>query len=138
MVQKLLGKRVLILLALLLIIPLGIFSKVYAGIGQEWIQDYSGDVLYEFFWCLLIFWFAPVSKNSTKLGQIAAWVFAVTCIIEVSQIWFYLVPVTIRSSFIWRMLLGAGFDWWDFPHYALGALIGWKIIAQIAQITRFK
>ena len=101
MVQKLLGKRVLILLALLLIIPLGIFSKVYAGIGQEWVQDYSGDVLDEIFWCLLIFWFIPASKNSTKLGQIAAWVFAVTCTIEVSQIWFYLAPVTIRSSFFW-------------------------------------
>ncbi|MEN9871671.1 MAG: hypothetical protein RLZZ171_2663 [Cyanobacteriota bacterium] len=138
MVQKLLSKRVLILLALLLIIPLGIFSKVYAGIGQEWIQDYSGDVLYEIFWCLLIFWFTPASKNSTKLGQIAVWVLVVTCIIEVSQLWFYLVPVTIRSTFIWRMLLGAGFDWWDFPHYALGALIGWIIIAQIAQITRYK
>jgi hypothetical protein len=138
MVQKLLGKRVLILLALLLIIPLGIVSKIYAGIGHEWVQDYSGDVLYEIFWCLLIFWFTPTSKKSTKLHQIALWVLVVTCIIEVSQVWFYLVPVTIRTSFIWRMLLGAGFDWWDFPHYALGALIGWKIIEQIAQITRFK
>jgi hypothetical protein len=138
MVQKLLVRRILILLSLLLIIPLGIFSKAYTGLGQEWVKDYSGDVLYEIFWCLLIFWFTPPSQDLTKLGKIALWVFAITCIIEVSQLWFYLVPVTIRSTFIWRMLLGNGFDWWDFPHYALGGLLGWKIIEQIARIGQFK
>jgi hypothetical protein len=113
MVQKLLerlGRRVLILLSLLLIIPLGILSKTYGGIGQEWVQNYSGDVLYEIFWCLLIFWFTPPSKDRSNLVRIAAGVFAVTCTIEVCQLWFNLVPVVIRASFLWRMLLGAGFD----------------------------
>lgn len=139
MVQKLLGrlgKRVLILLFLLLIIPLGILSKTYGGIGQEWVQDYSGDVLYEIFWCLLISWFTPPNKDRSKLLKIAGGVFAVTCTIEVCQLRFDLVPVAIRASFLWRMLLGAGFDWWDFPHYALGSLIGWWGITQIAQISR--
>ncbi|NJL52509.1 MAG: DUF2809 domain-containing protein [Hydrococcus sp. SU_1_0] len=138
MVQKLLGRRVLILFSLLLIVPLGIFSKAYGGIGQEWVQHYSGDVLYEIFWCLLIFWFTPASKDVTKLRQIALWVFAITCAIEVSQLWFDLVPVNIRSLFIWRMLLGAGFDWWDFLHYALGSLIGWLLIEQIARNSKFR
>lgn len=35
MAQKFLGRRVLILLSLLLIVPLGIFSKAYGGIGHE-------------------------------------------------------------------------------------------------------
>jgi hypothetical protein len=135
MVQKLsgrLGKRVLILLSLLLIIPLGILSKAYGGIGQEWVQDYSGDVLYEIFWCLLIFWFTLPSKDRSQLLRIAVGVFIVTSTIEVCQLWFDLVPVVIRASFLWRMLLGAGFDWWDFPHYALGSFIGWWGITQIA------
>lgn len=137
--QKLLGRRVLILLSLLLIVPLGIFSKAYGGIGQEWVKDYSGDVLYEIFWCLLIFWFTRRDQEITKLktttSKIAFGVFAVTCTIEVSQLWFYLVPEIIRSTFIWRMLLGAGFDWWDFPHYAFGSLIGWGVIYQIGRIS---
>ena len=35
------------------------------------------------------------------------------------------------------MLLGAGFSGWDFPHYALGSLIGWWIIYQIGRISIF-
>ncbi len=71
MVQKLLVRRSLILLLLLLIVPLGIFSKAYGGIGQEWVKDYSGDVLYEIFWCLFVFWFIRPSKDRSKLRQIA-------------------------------------------------------------------
>ena len=139
MLQKLLGKRTLILLSLFLIVPLGLFSKVYTGIGQEWIRDYSGDILYEIFWCLFIFWFVRHDKDKIELRnttfKIALWVFLITCAIKVSQLWFGLVPIAIRSTFIWRMLLGAGFDWWDFPHYALGSLIGSWVIYQIGQIT---
>ncbi|MEL6494276.1 MAG: DUF2809 domain-containing protein [Cyanobacteria bacterium J06623_7] len=134
MFPKLSSKQILILLALLLIVPLGLGSKAYTGIGQEWIRDYSGDVLYEIFWCLIIFWFVRQSKDAISRIKIALWVFAVTCAIEISQLWFDLVPVSIRSTFIWRMLLGAGFDWWDFPHYALGSLIGWAVIERIDRV----
>ena len=138
MLQKLLSKRTLILLTLFLIVPLGLFSKAYVGIGQEWIRNYSGDILYEIFWCLFIFWFVR-QKNAIALRntaiKIALWVLVVTCAIEISQLWFHLVPVAIRSTFIWRMLLGAGFDWWDFPHYALGSLIGGWIIYQIIRVS---
>ncbi|MEL6578568.1 MAG: DUF2809 domain-containing protein [Cyanobacteria bacterium J06621_12] len=138
MLQKILSKRILILLLLFLIVPLGLFSKAYTGIGQEWIRDYSGDVLYEIFWCLFIFWFVQRRKDAIALRnitiKIALWVFAITCMVEVSQLWFYLVPVALRSTFIWRMLLGAGFDWWDFLHYAFGSLIGWWMMKQIGQI----
>ena len=60
-------RRILILLFLLIITPLGLFSKAYAGIGQEWVQDYSGDVLYEIFWCLVVFWFVPTIKDLNRL-----------------------------------------------------------------------
>ncbi len=131
-------RRTLILLCLIVITPLGLLSKAYTGIGQQWVQDYSGDVLYEIFWCLVIFWFMTPVKDLKKLKnitiKIALWVFAITCVIEVSQLWFYLVPDAIRSSLVWRLLLGSGFAWWDFPHYALGSLIGWWGIYQIGSI----
>lgn len=142
MVFKLSPYRIIILLCLLIIIPLGLLSKTYAGIGQEWVQNYSGDILYEIFWCLVIFWLIHPLKDLVKLRKtttkIALWVFTVTCAIEVSQLWFYLVPETIRFSLIWRLLLGAGFDWWDFPHYALGSLIGWWIINRIGSVNLAK
>ena len=142
MLQKLLNKQTIILFSLFLIVPLGLLSKAYTGIGQEWIKDYFGDVLYEIFWCLFIFWFVRHSKDAIELRnttvKIALWVFAITCAIEVSQLWFNLVPIAIRSTFIWRMLLGAGFDWWDFPHYALGSLIGGWMIYQIDRLSNVR
>ena len=137
--KKYLGDRhKLILISLLTIVPLGLLSKSYTGIGQDWVRNYSGDVLYEIFWCLLVFWFVSPIRDLAKLQsiscKIALWVFTVTCGIEISQLWFDLVPETIRFSLIWRLLLGAGFDWWDFFYYALGSLIGYWGIYQIGRI----
>ena len=115
-------RRILIIISLLIITPLGLFSKVYTGVAQEWVNDYSGDILYEIFWCLFFFWFFPSKK---AIVTIPLCVFIVTCAIEVSQLWFSLVPISIRSSLIWRLLLGSSFVWWDFPHYALGSFLGW-------------
>ena len=130
-------RRVLILVSLLIIIPLGLYSKAYTGIGQAWVRDYSGDVLYEILWCLVAFWFVHSVKDLKRLknitGKIALWVFTITCTIEVSQLWFYLVPKILRSHLIWKLFLGAGFAWWDFPHYALGSLIGWWLIYSIGK-----
>ena len=121
-------RRILVFISLLIIVPLGLYSKAYTGIAQTWVQEYSGDVLYEILWCLVIFWFVRPIKNLRKLKNttltIALWVFAITCAIEVSQLWFHLVPSVLRSHILWKLLLGAGFAWWDFPHYALGSLMG--------------
>ncbi|BAU62796.1 hypothetical protein STA3757_01470 [Stanieria sp. NIES-3757] len=117
-------------ISLLIIIPLGLGPKIYTGFGQGWVNDYAGDILYEIAWCLFFFWFFP-SKKATVL--IPIWVFLVTCIIEICQLWFGLIPETIRSSIIWKLLLGSTFVWWDFPHYALGCLIGWFWLSQIWQ-----
>ena len=48
---------VLIIISLLIIIPLGLFSKVYTGVAQGWVNNYAGDILYEIFWCLFFWWF---------------------------------------------------------------------------------
>ena len=128
-----LKRRFLILLSLFLITPLGLFSKVYVGIGQEWINGYSGDILYEIFWCLVFFWFFPVRKAMTI---IPLWVFIITSAIEFAQLWFVHVPEAIRSTIIWRLILGSTFVWWDFPHYAIGCALGWLLLYQLDKISR--
>lgn len=131
--------RCLIFISLLIIVPLGILSKIYTGIAQDWVHDYSGDILYEIFWCLVIFGLIAQTKNTTKKLEvkIAVWVFIITCGIEISQLWFDLVPLSIRSSLIWRLLLGSTFVWWDFPHYALGSFLGWLWIVSIQKIEYY-
>ncbi len=125
--------RKAIFISLLVITPLGLLSKVYTGIGQEWVNDYSGDILYEIFWCLILFWFFPGKKATVT---IPLWVFIITCMIEVAQLWFNYVPIAIRSHIIWRLLLGSTFVWWDFPHYAIGSVLGWLLLSRIAEISR--
>ena len=117
-----------ITILLFIIIPLGLFSKAYTGIGQTWVRDYSGDILYEIFWCLFFFWFFPRKK---AIVTIPIWVFIVTSIIEVSQLFFDRVPIALRETIIWKLLLGSTFVWWDFPHYALGCFLGWLLLDRI-------
>ena len=117
-----------IAILLLIIIPLGLFSKAYGGIGQTWVNDYSGDILYEIFWCLCFFWFFPSKK---AVVAIPIGVFLVTSVIEVSQLFFHRVPIFLRETIIWKLLLGSTFVWWDFPHYALGCFLGWLLLDRI-------
>ena len=74
----------LIIISLLIITPLGFLSKLYHGFGETWINDYSGDILYEIFWCLFFFLLIPSRKAIT---QIPLGVFTITCILEVLQLW---------------------------------------------------
>ncbi|HEY9600162.1 MAG TPA: DUF2809 domain-containing protein [Allocoleopsis sp.] len=127
------NQRLLILLSLLVITPLGFLSKSYTGIEQEWINDYSGDILYEVFWCLFFFLLIPTRK---AIAQIPIWVFAVTCALEFLQLWKPPFLEAIRATFIGRTLLGTTFAWWDFPHYAVGCCIGWLWLRQIWRLSK--
>jgi hypothetical protein len=125
---RLLNRYLVIFTLLLIIVPLGLFSKTYTGIGQAWVNDYSGDILYEILWCLVFFWFFPSKK---AVVSIPIWVFIVTSIIEISQLFFDRVSLALRETIIWKLLLGSAFVWWDFPHYALGSWLGWLLLNKI-------
>jgi hypothetical protein len=117
--------RLLLFICLLVIIFLGIYTKFYKGFGEEWVRDYSGDILYEICWCLLVFAVIPKHKQKQAIALIPVWVFLVTCSLEVLQLWQTPILQTARSSFLGKLLLGTTFVWWDFPHYLLGAWLGW-------------
>ena len=83
-------------------------------------RHHAGGLLYVTFWCLV----ARLVFHRAHRERIIVVVFAVTCLIEVLQLWQpdFLVPV--RRNLIGGQLIGEDFDWWDFPHYVLGALLG--------------
>ncbi|MEP0751019.1 DUF2809 domain-containing protein [Trichocoleus sp. Lan] len=119
-----------IILSLLIIVPLGLLSKKYTGFGRGWVNDFSGDILYEIFWCLFGFFLFPSRK---AMNQIPIWVFGITCTIEFLQLCHQPVLDSIRSTFLGKLLLGTTFSWWDFPHYLLGCIIGWLWLQQIVR-----
>lgn len=121
-------QTLLTILSLLIVTPLGFLSKLYNGPVHEWVNDSSGDILYEIFWCLFFFLLIPRRQAVT---QIPLWVFGVTCMLEFLQLWKSPFLEAIRATFVGQTLLGTTFVWWDFPHYVVGCLIGWLWLRQI-------
>ncbi len=106
---------------MLIIVPLGIYSKFYCGQATNWVNNSLGGVLYVIFWCLFAFLFL----SNTKPWKIAAVVFAVTCFLEFLQLWHPPLLEFLRSNFIGKTILGTSFTWSDFPYYLVGCGIGW-------------
>ncbi len=109
------------LISMLIIVPLGLYSKFYSGQAENWVNNFLGGVLYVIFWCLFAFLFL----SNIKPWKIAAVVFAITCFLEFLQLWHPPLLEFIRSHFIGRTILGTSFTWTDFPYYLVGCGIGW-------------
>lgn len=123
-------KRKWIILSLCLVTPAGFLSKFYAGIGHKWFNNYGAGLLYELFWCLVVFFFIPRRKYITR---IALWIFIITCILEILQLWHPPLLEQIRSTFLGAAFIGTTFVWWDFPHYAIGCAAGWVWMRAISE-----
>jgi hypothetical protein len=115
------ARRLWSVISLLVIVPLGFYSKFYSGPAANWVNNSLGGVFYEIFWCLLIFLFLDAGKPWVT----AIWVLVLTCCLEFLQLWHPPFLELLRSNFIGRMILGTSFTWSDFPYYFLGCAIGW-------------
>jgi hypothetical protein len=114
-------QRAWTLLSLAVIVPLGFSTKFYSGPAASWVNNSLGGVLYELFWCLVLFLFF----RRVKPWRIAALVLVITCALEVLQLWRPPLLQLARSSFLGSALLGTTFTWSDFPYYVLGCGLGW-------------
>jgi len=63
--------------------------------------------------------------------RVAVAVFAVTSALEVLQLWNPPLLAAVRSIFLGRTLIGTTFGWWDFPHYAAGALLAVVLLRRL-------
>jgi hypothetical protein len=110
------------LLSLCVVTPSGLWLwRYYDGPWRVWFRFYATGILYEIFWCLVLFFFWPRRENAVK---IAVGVFIVTCVLEVLQLWDAVFLEKIRSTFVGMAVIGTCFVWWQFPYYVLGSLIG--------------
>ena len=126
-------KRKWILIALLIVTPTGFLFKWYSGPAHHWFNDYGAAVMYEIFWCLVIFLIHPCKEVITR---IAVGVFLVTCLLEVMQLWQPWFLQQVRSTFLGAALIGNTFVWWDFPHYIIGCFIAWLWMRALSNQNR--
>lgn len=123
-------QRLITVLILIVITPLGFFTKFYSGPVEDWVNDSFGGLLYEIFWCLVIaFLFTKI-----KPYKIALWVFFITCLLEILQLWNPSFLELVRNNFIGRTILGNSFNLMDFPYYFAGSVAGYLILISIRKI----
>ena len=115
--------------SLIVIVPIGFYSKFYRGPAASWVNDSLGGLFYEIFWCLLIFLLFP----RWQPRWIATGVLTATCTLEFLQLWHPPFLELLRSHFLGRTILGATFDWMDFPYYFLGSALGWLWLNLLAR-----
>ena len=127
-----LNKRTLFtLIALLIITPLGFFTKFYTGNASAWVNNSLGGVFYEIFWCLLIY----LLFTKIKPIIIAIIVLFTTCALEFTQLWKPQFLEMLRDNFIIRTIIGNSFSWSDFPYYIVGSIAGLAVIVLIEKIS---
>lgn len=116
------------LLLIFITVLTGFGLKFYAGPGSEWAQNYGAGVFYVVFWILV---FSSLRPFSEKPFQISLIVFVLTCALEFLQLWHLPWLERIRGNFFGRALIGSDFSWLDFPHYLVGAVIGYLLILKL-------
>jgi len=110
-----------VIISLLIITPIGFCTKFYSGPAAAWVNNSSGGVFYEIFWCLVIY----LLVGGINPWKIAFAILGATCALEFLQLWQPPFLSLIRSTFIGRTILGNSFAWSDFPYYVLGSGLGW-------------
>jgi hypothetical protein len=125
--------RVLALLSVFAVTPVGFGLKLYSGPGQHWANNYAAGVMYVVFWCLVLLFIWP---RPASIMWIAVGVLLITSALELAQLWHPPILEQARQSFLGRALIGTSFDWMDFPHYFVGFLLGWMWMQAVVRTGR--
>lgn len=130
--ERPLSTRLAMLALLVLVIPAGLYARrltAWPALGNG-----LGAVLYEVAGIAFLHLLWPRVATS----KIAVVVFFGTCAVEVLQLSDAAWLVDIRATTPGRLVLGAngGFDWADFPLYALGCSFGYALCRQLVQFTQ--
>lgn len=113
-----LSERLLFVAGILVLVPLGLLTKVYAGPGSPWVTAYAGGALYEMCWVFLVLAAWP----RLSVWMVCASVFLATCGIEFLQLWHPPLLTAARSTVLGQLVLGDTFGWMDFPFYLVGCV----------------
>jgi hypothetical protein len=114
--------RLILFYLLFILIPIGLGSKFYQGIFQNWINNSLGGILYVIAWVTLVLLIQPRFNPI----WVAVWVFLATAFLEILQLWHPPFLEAIRSTLMGRLLLGTTFVFSDFIYYAIGCILsGW-------------
>ena len=113
------NKRFRLLLALIILVPLGLATKVYEGPAASIVRGSAGGAIYVVFWSLFLMFFRP----SLSPIRVVVAVTIATCGIELLQLWHPPFLEALRRTIVGKLLLGTTFAWQDFPAYFVGGVL---------------
>ncbi len=118
--------------ALLVVTAAGLATKRLPGVAGAWgwPVDHGAGVAYVVFWILLLLLLRP----TLAIARLAAGVLLVTCGLELLQLWHPPALEALRGSFLGHALIGSSFSPWDFPHYAVGGLLGAALAHRLGEL----
>lgn len=108
----------------IILIPIGLLTKAYSGIGSEFVSNHLGGVIYVIFFIVLASLLFP-KASPIKISLI---VLCITCLLEFSQLIQNDFLTSLRIHFLIRSLIGSFFNSYDFLFYFVSALIGYSIL----------
>lgn len=123
-------KRKWTIASIVILIPIGFYTKFYSGLGSSWVNDSLGGVFYVIFWSLLLSLFLPKIYPL----RVSIIVFTVTCVLEFLQLWHPAFLESIRSNFIGQTLIGTSFSKLDFLHYFIGFIVSLVVLKYFRKI----
>ncbi len=113
----------LISISLLIVIGLGLGSKLYTGPFARWVTQDLNGVFYAIAWCFGLALVRP-GASSLRLASVAV---AICFGLEFLQLWHPILLETWRAQPLGHMVLGSSFAWLDLPYYVAGGILasGW-------------
>ncbi len=121
--------RIALLVGMMGIIPFGYFVRFSKALNAPLLQDIGGSLAYQILLMLGVAFLSP----RRSLLKCALGVFVFSCAVEFLQLWQAPFILAVRATWPGRVILGTTFNWWDFPPYALGCMLGWMVIRQLRQ-----
>ncbi|MFC4314432.1 DUF2809 domain-containing protein [Steroidobacter flavus] len=102
------------------VIALGLASRQFPSLFPSIFGKYPGDAL----WATMVFVGLAFVKPRASTVGLAVVAFAISCLVEFSQL--YQAPWlnAVRATTIGHLALGSTFSWFDIAAYAVGVLIG--------------
>jgi Protein of unknown function (DUF2809) len=112
--------RVACAIALMLVIAAGLGSRVFGRALPEVVATYAGDTLY----ATMVFVVLGILAPRWSTARLALTALALSCAIEVSQLYHAPWIDAIRRTLPGALVLGCGFLWSDLVCYAAGVALG--------------
>lgn len=124
--------RLWLLVCLVAGIAVGLASRKFPSLFPAIVGKYPGDAL----WALMVFVGLACIEPRASSVRLAALAFAISCAVELSQL--YQAPWlnAIRSTTLGHLALGSTFSWLDIAAYGVGVLVGLFVDACSASLRR--